>query len=316
MEVKRTAVLVRDLAFPAVERSFHRVLEERPGVESGKDAEAVHDCRVALRRLRAALEVFGPALEIPRAARARAVVRFGRRFRSLRDHDILVEFLSEPPPSAGVAERVELHRLAGVLGKERQEALAQARAAFRSRGFSGLRRGLAGWLEDPVWRWAAGLRAGDLLPDLLAPVLRRFWLHPAWRIGARVVDGRLQVGRGGGTAPSEGPAGAALALHGLRRIGKRLRYQLEPLLDVAGPGTGRRLDQLRRLQSVLGRLQDAEVLAHTLDRLCDGAGRERLPVLWRQLEEARARAWADWRPLQRHFIRPDARTAWRLLGRS
>lgn len=310
-------VLVRDLAFPAIERQFLRVLKERPGVELGEDAETVHDFRVALRRLRAALEVFSPALNVPGAAGARAIVRLGHRFRGLRDHDVLLETLGDLPAAAGVAERVELQRIVGILRQRREQALAEARAAFRGRGFTGLRRRLSSWVESPVWRWAAGLAAGEVLPDLLAPVLRRFWLHPGWGIGARVVAGRLQVERGekgGGLTESLDAAGESL--HQLRRIGKRVRYQLEPLLDIAGPGSARRLDQLRRLQSVLGRLQDAQVLARTLDQLCDGSARNRLPALWQRLDTERDGAWADWQPLHRHFIRPDARQAWRLLGRN
>ncbi len=311
-------ILLADLAFPAIERSFGRMLKERSGVESGKDTRAVHDFRVALRRLRAALEVFGPGLDLPKAGSARTVARFGRRFRALRDHDVLLEWLDAPPATPpAVAERVELHRIAGVLRERREAALAEARAAFRSRAFSGMRRGLSAWLARPAWRWPASLRAGDTLPDLLSPVLRRFWLHPGWGIGAVLRQGRLQVAREDpGTGPPADLDAQGETLHQLRRIGKRLRYQVEPLVDVAGPGTVRRLEQLRRLQSVLGRLQDAQVLARTLNELCEGAARRRLPVLWEHLEEQGARAWADWRPLQRHFVRPDARLPWRLLGRT
>ena len=50
------------------------------------------------------------------------------------------------------------------------------------------------------------------------------------------------------------------ALHAVRISGKKLRYTLELTRDVSGAPLGREIGQLRRLQSLLGELHDLQVL--------------------------------------------------------
>ncbi len=63
-------------------------------------------------------------------------------------------------------------------------------------------------------------------------------------------------------------AAAPADLHNFRLAAKRFRYTLELFRPVYGPGLEQKLDAVRRIQSLLGKRQDCEVLA----------GRLRLPA--------------------------------------
>jgi len=59
-------------------------------------------------------------------------------------------------------------------------------------------------------------------------------------------------------------AAAPADLHAFRLAAKRFRYTLELFRPLYGPGLEQKLDAVRRIQSVLGKRQDCEVLAARL----------------------------------------------------
>src|SRR5690606_30776478 len=68
---------------------FRRMLRQESGARQGDDPEAVHDMRVATRRLRAALRVFGPYYD-PGVIHPldRGLRRAGRALGAVRDLDV------------------------------------------------------------------------------------------------------------------------------------------------------------------------------------------------------------------------------------
>jgi CHAD domain-containing protein len=106
--------------------------------------EEVHGMRVATRRLRAALEVFGPALDRPRGARAlRDVKALAAALGERRDRDVQLERLERLQAATAGPERRALELLAEELRREQARAnrhLAKALARARRRN---LRKRLA-----------------------------------------------------------------------------------------------------------------------------------------------------------------------------
>ena len=106
------------------------------------DIEGVHDMRVATRRLRAALEVFGPCLHRKRGARAlREVKALAAALGERRDRDVQLELLGQLHGDCAGAEQHAVELLAHELRAEQQQAnveLAEAlahvkRARLRAR---------------------------------------------------------------------------------------------------------------------------------------------------------------------------------------
>ncbi len=195
-----------------------------------EDPEALHDARVALRRLRSWLRAFVVEAGVPTGI-ARRLRRLARSTGAARDLEVAVERLGELARRCRGTRRVALERLARALAARRDaERPALVRDASKR------------WrlLQRPLER---ALR-GD--PPAIAP---RFATLVAGRIAA--------AGRPFAAAPPS--AGDWPALHRLRIAGKRVRYLLEPLREAV-PAAARALRVLKELQEHLGAVNDAVVL--------------------------------------------------------
>ncbi len=77
-------------------RLIGEVERHETGTRSGKDKEAVHQMRVAIRRLRVALQIFGPGFAKGAwKPLAKDLRKFGAALGDVRDEDIFLEWLKE-----------------------------------------------------------------------------------------------------------------------------------------------------------------------------------------------------------------------------
>jgi CHAD domain-containing protein len=96
------------------------------------DIEGVHDMRVATRRLRAGLEVFGPALDRKRTRRVLHEVKaLAEALGERRDRDVQLERLAELREDCAGAEAHAIELLEAELREEQRRANAQLEAALR-----------------------------------------------------------------------------------------------------------------------------------------------------------------------------------------
>jgi CHAD domain-containing protein len=234
------------------------------------DPEALHDFRVAVRRLRSTLRAWRDVLDpAVREKDLRRLRRVARATGDARDAEVLVAWLGEAAagvvPASGAAAwlRTRLgERTRHPDGAKAAERLVEtcdrlARRLGRARG------GAAG--DGPAEVRFAGALAGRIR-DHAGSVAR--WL------------GRVET-------PADAPAA-----HRARIAGKRLRYLLEPLRDTPGGASreaARAVKALKRLQDLLGELQDARMAAEALrEARLDPASRRHRAEL-RALEERATR---------------------------
>lgn len=108
------------------------------------EIEGVHAMRVATRRLRAALEVFGPCLERRRGRRAlREVKALAAALGERRDRDVQLELLGRMQRDCADAERRALTLLAHELRGEQRQANHDLARALKHAERIGLRRRLS-----------------------------------------------------------------------------------------------------------------------------------------------------------------------------
>lgn len=93
---------------------------------------------------------------------------------------------------------------------------------------------------------------------------------------------------------AHGPNSTPAQLHAFRLSAKRFRYTLELFEPMYGPMLAERLEQVRRIQSLLGERQDCVVLG---ERLSKRAGEDR------PLRDVLARLSAEGRALEEKFRR-------------
>lgn len=228
---------------------LERVLElvqHEAGTRAGEDIEALHDMRVASRRLREALEIFEfcftPKLYDRLYTRVRRVTRaLGRA----RDADVTVDYFSKL--LAGSQEVIGQIALQDMLRRrvkqqkrrraEMQHDLDKVRPAELAARFE---KAFAHLAQIPASRQPRGSRtAVQLARRLFAQRLREVFACQ------RLVKGEDDVN----------------GLHNLRIAVKKLRYAMETLDFAAGAPVKENLKFFKKLQTVLGDLHDRDVFA-------------------------------------------------------
>lgn len=102
------------------------VVRLAPAVLSGDDTRAVHDLRVAIRRMRSALVTFADALPRKRRKRAsRALRRIGGKLGSVRDADVQLAVVRAAFSRASDVDRAGISYVLESIGRSRSTALAK-----------------------------------------------------------------------------------------------------------------------------------------------------------------------------------------------
>ena len=210
------------------------------------DGEAVHDLRVALRRLRSTLCAYRAFLDAD--STGDALLRVGRiasQIGATRDAQVALDWLR--------AEREEMRPARSAVMTplvESLEAQVRAQHACQSDGvatdFARIERELRVSLETYRARVSP---AGDLRPPSLAAVASN-----ALQTTAAELESAL--------ARVTGPDDVA-AEHEARIVAKRLRYLLEPVRRLTRDGPAL-LEDLKLLQDLIGNRHDRDVLGAIL----------------------------------------------------
>jgi CHAD domain-containing protein len=200
-------------------------------LDESNDGEALHDFRVALRRLRTTLRAYRG--ELRDSVRPKVYRRLGDiadETNRIRDADVALAWLQPLSPALSARERVGLRWLIERIETRRTKRiegdLTEARRSFR-----GAER-----------RLRKGFAIGDTGPDRSFATVAR----GAVVAHARELDQILAA-----VGAPDGPE-----VHRARIAAKRLRYLLEPL-SQAVPATVAVVARLRALQDRLGALHDA-----------------------------------------------------------
>jgi CHAD domain-containing protein len=235
---------VGDVAFAVMRAHVAAMVRREPGVRYGNDAEDLHQMRVAIRRVRAAMVVFEEALPA-RAPRLRQELGWlGSLLGAVRDLDVQLEQIGAWSAAAEPAEREALDVVAAVLDERRTKARARLVAAMDSRRLVRLTGSLERFLTNgPVKRSpSAHVPILEAAPEVVAQGYRK-----VVAIGDHIKEG----------SPPQ-------ALHALRIRTKRLRYTVEFIEPIYRKPVRAYAKRLIALQDVLGAHQDDVVAIATL----------------------------------------------------
>jgi CHAD domain-containing protein len=238
----------------ALDTRLRALLAHDPGTRVGEDPEELHQMRVAVRRIRAALKAARPLLDRVWADDLRVELGWlGRALGPVRDADVLVERFRRRAAAFDDTSREAVETLIEALVTDRETARAEMLAVLDSRRYTVLLRRLATAVAQPL-PTPSGRLAAPSLVELVCAEYRR--LSKAVRAA-------------GEEPPDE-------VLHALRIQGKRLRYTGE-LAATSGRKPERKpvrelVESTVALQDVLGEHQDACVAQHRVMLLLDGLG--------------------------------------------
>lgn len=234
-------------AFRSIGRGcLHHLIANEPAMLAG-NGEALHQMRIALRRLRAAISAFSELIADDKSARIKSELRrCTRQFGPARDLDVLVAEVLAPlrqhsPGEPGVA------RLCRDIEQRRAKAHRKASASVRSSRFRALILDAAEWIEAGKWTTTmddlSRLRRHQPVAAHAADMLGRRWK----KIKKTTTKTLREL--------------SAAERHRLRLRGKKLRYAVEFFADIF-PGKKHAkhceaaLASLKNLQDALGGLND------------------------------------------------------------
>lgn len=235
--------------------------EARPRLEDPEDTEALHDFRVALRRLRSCLRAYeGPLTgSVPRKL-ARRLKRLARATGAGRDAEVQIEWLRDKAKLLGAYHRTGYAWLLELLEERKR------------RGYEDVHARVAedfGDLEAALRRRLSVYRA-EVHLDREAP------RHTLGEAAAAILEQHVEE-LGDHLARVHGAEDEEQA-HEARIAAKRLRYLIEPLADELPSGKAV-IKRLKGLQELLGELHDAHVLETELAAVVERAGAERAQAL-------------------------------------
>ncbi|HEY9762653.1 MAG TPA: CHAD domain-containing protein [Trichocoleus sp.] len=300
-----------DLAQDAISKYLKQATRREKAVLADTDPEELHQMRVAMRRLRTALQVFQPLLLIPKAGREPKVADVARKLGELRDLDVIQETLqTEYLPSLSTKEQDLLKTAFSTLAEQREQTFKQVKDLLKSEKYQSLKKSLKDWTNEPKLGAIAPLPAQVAIPDLVLPLLSHLWLHSGWWVSttdALQVNTQLDA-----IAVDDLIAQNSETLHSLRKQIKRVRYQLKLICDLYGDRLSPALADLETMQEALGQLQDSSVLAQFLETALPNAPK-RLPQLFACLADERHQAWQQWQTLQKTYLDPATRHQLRVI---
>lgn len=271
-------------AFRAIARNcLHQLLANQQALQENGNGEAVHQMRVALRRLRSALKIFRPLVAGPQLAALREEMRWLlAQLGPARDGEV---FLSEiiAPVMGDNPDQPALAALHDYWRQEADDALRTARGAVADNRFVLLLLDLGAWVECGGWDDS---ETGRLqLAPFARSVLKRL-TRKLRKAGGKHLS-RL--------SPHD--------LHQVRIRGKQLRYAAEFFAPLNGKAARDALTRLGKLQDVLGEINDIAVAlprlatCHHLGETAWAAG---VVAGWHEARRANLLAkaetlWSEWR---------------------
>ena len=111
-----------EAAHTSLRQQLEEMMSNLEGTRAGDDIEALHDMRVASRRLRAALSVFTAAFPPkPFSVTEKEVARVTDALGAVRDADVQIEFMQKVEEGAPESEKVGLHAFVEHLQKGRDK---------------------------------------------------------------------------------------------------------------------------------------------------------------------------------------------------
>lgn len=219
------------------------------GATQAGDADALHDMRVALRRLRTGLQNFEGGKKIPLLSSSLRrelkdwqdkIGKLGDYLGGVRDFDVLAEYVNDFDKE----NTPGLEEFEAILKGEREHNFADMTRKIE-------RVGKEGGLRERFARWSLGLpgafSASQTSLEDTAKTILSARLEEAISLGD-LLEGDEEE-----------------AHHDLRKSLRRVRYTLEMLAPCFNKSVKKQVKQLVEMQDLLGEMQDRTVLDEWLD---------------------------------------------------
>ncbi len=262
---------------------FDIVLDNVPIARRGS-VQALHDLRVALRRMRTLAAVFDPVDPSFLRSLDRRAAKECDRMGDARDLDVWIALFGDLEKAGGLKGMPRGDRQ-GVVQELQRERTRLAARALSGSTFKRIQRMLWEYLRQP----AQSRPRPSPPPDVLAA--RRILV-----VRKKIAKRHAQAGR-----YSSRPA------HALRRSGRRMRYLSEFFAPQMGPAAQRAGRWITKAQAALGKVHDCD---NALELSRELPGNHARAEVRRGLKKRRVAQLAKFKAAWQHYADPRLQQAW------
>lgn len=228
---------------------FARILHHEPDTRLGENPEALHDMRVAVRRMRAAFRVFGAGFSKKKIKPLTTGLKAaGRSLGEVRDLDVFIEKLKAYQQTLPEDEQSILTLLLDSWLAEREQARQRMLAYLDSKKYLKLKQELLEFVKTE------GLGVKPIPTNSPRPYQLRH-LVPSLIYDRYETIHAYELVLDNATLD---------LLHQLRLAFKQFRYTLEFFQEILGDERKMVIDQVKTIQDHLGDLNDANVAGELL----------------------------------------------------
>jgi len=249
-----------EAAFQTIARAcLRQLVADELAMQIG-ESEALHQMRIALRRMSAAISLFSDMLHCPQTEALKAEFRWiGGELAPARDLDVFIARMGKPVAGA-TPRRPGVAILSKALRNRYQRAFSRAQIAVRSARFRGLVLDTAAWIETGEWTLNTKKLAHSMRERPIAVVVAK----KLRRYRRQIIKRGAQLGK---LDPQR--------RHKLRIRVRKLRYACEFCAGVfPGKQSSRRQEKfvaaIKNLQDTLGDLNDLVVQEKLTKQIVDG----------------------------------------------
>ena len=236
-----------DPVLEGARRQLDQYLSLEPKVLKGRDPDAIHDIRVASRRLQQVLDLLYPAPRPAKVQKVRRTIRRSRRVLSVvRNCDVLLERTERILARKRASRREVWSAFRDYIEERRERSFRKATRRLSKLNLSALYVRLQEQMRPPDPSPSEETSLGGARTAPLRPRINQS-LQETWSSLAICVE-----------QARETPDTASL--HAVRIAAKKVRYLVEVVHALDVPGSDQTLACLRRLQTHLGDWHDLEVL--------------------------------------------------------
>ncbi len=227
---------------------FEIMLKHEPDARTGKDIEAVHDMRVATRRMRSAIRIFGGSYKksSPLFVFSKSLKRLAATLGAVRDLDVFRDKLDAYIDTLPESARDGFQPLQAQIKDDLHHARQALDKALESERHARFIETFHAFLTTSGAGAVANVEGTPYLVQHVVPPLI-YERYMAMRMYETFLD-----------------SATLDALHMLRIEGKQLRYSLEFFSEVLGSDVQAAIEAVKALQDHLGDLQDARVASDKL----------------------------------------------------
>jgi CHAD domain-containing protein len=309
------SITLGEYAGQIIRSKFQKIVDREEAVLKDEKPEPLHQMRVGMRRLSAAVQVFGAAVVLPKAVNHLAIKKIARSLGKPRDLDVLQQQLtSRYQPLLQKKEQSKFDKALKQLGQKRGKQFLHLQKTLDGDRYDQLKQAIQAWLDQPTYTEMGDLSVSQSLPDLLLPMTCQLFLHPGWLVGTSIHGGKAKL------LPIENAEAVNQqclqfgdVLHGLRKQTKQVRYQAEFFSDFYEASCLQRIEEFKTIQDILGQIQDHLVLQQFLELTLNVDLAKVLPTVAQVIQQEQITLWQNWQPIQQRYLSLEFRQGLRSL---